>query len=84
MRHRRADPIPRWSAKNYETAQRRLAMLETRDVLNWADAAAAGIQRGFEDHRKDGNTDSLDEIEVGLITMWAAVQDLRERAVVAR
>ena len=57
-------------------AARRVAKMSTHELLNWADAATMGVDKGFQDYRKEGDPVSLEEIRIGLIGLEAITLEL--------
>lgn len=57
-------------------ARKRVAKLSTNELLGWADVAAAGMMRGFEDYRSKGQIVSLDEIKITLLSLSALTDEL--------
>ena len=69
---RELDPI-------VEKARKRLARLSTHEILNWADSAGSGMAKAFDDFRKHGEKETLEEIERALKSMSAVVEELKAR-----
>lgn len=74
------DPLPGWDTQVYIKSRKRVSQLETYQLLDWADAAASGMGKGFQDHRLHGDFESIGEIEAALITLWAVKEELVTRA----
>jgi hypothetical protein len=71
---------PGWDPAAYAKAEKRARGLAVYELLDHCDAAGSGMSRGFMDHRRDGDLDSLAEIETALMVLWAVTQELRLRA----
>lgn len=65
-----------------ERARRRVQKMSVHELLNWADAAGSGMAKGFDDYRRDGNPDSLHEIQDALVALSEVTEELiiREEA----
>ena len=59
-----------------QKALRRVRKMSTHELLNWADAATMGIDKGFQDYRKEGDPVSLEEIRIGLVGLEAITLEL--------
>lgn len=74
---------PGYSAEDIEllkAAGRRVAKSATTELLDWADVAGSAMAKGFDDYRHHGDTASLDEIAMAVVTLHAVVLELKARA----
>ncbi len=82
---RRQTPVsPHWSPKDAEvvsSARKRISVIETSQLLDYADAAGSGMAKGFADYRRYQDLDSVAEIAEGLLVLWAITLELRDRPV---
>lgn len=75
-----SDLPPGWSARAYKSAERKVRKLDESTLLAFADMSGTGMAMAFSDFRKNGETVSLDEIQEGLVALWAVAAELRVRA----
>jgi len=73
--------VPGWDPHRYDKLERKVQRLDTSLLLDYADAAGSGMARAFGDFRRGGDTVSLEEVQEGLMSLWAIVQTLKARAV---
>lgn len=62
-----------------EKIRRRVARMDTDDLMIWANSAAAGMQQQLDDFRKHPAEDHLGEIKRATITMDFVVDELAIR-----
>jgi len=62
-----------------EKIRRRVAGLDTENLLMWADNAASGIQRQLDDYRRKPDEAHLAEIKLAAVSMDFVVDELAER-----
>jgi hypothetical protein len=55
---------------------KRVMMMDSSALMEWADLAAAGMQRQLDDFRRSPDESHLGEIQVALIGMGAVVDEL--------
>lgn len=67
-----------------EKARKRVSTLSTHDILNWADSAGSGMAKAFDDFRKWGEAESLEELEQAVKSLTAVVEELKARHDVVR
>ena len=58
---------------------RRIQTLSTHRLLDYIDEAGAGMNRGYDDFRKDGDVRSLDEILDALLALKVITEELKIR-----
>lgn len=75
----RSQPTPKTTFGIPRKAYKRLRKLSTGEILDWADTAGSGIAKALMDYRKTGGLDPLNEAEMGLETLLASTQVLKER-----
>lgn len=59
--------------------ERRTKALPSNDLVDWADAAIAGIGRAFGDWQREGLLDGLQEARVGASSLVVVLEELEER-----
>lgn len=62
-----------------EKARKRVSKIATHEILNWADSAGSGMAKAFDDYRKYGEEDSLNEISRAVKQLQAVVEELKVR-----
>lgn len=67
------------SDSELDRARRRVARLSTHEILNWADSAGSGMAKAFDDYRKYGEEESLDELKQAVKSLEAVIEELRAR-----
>jgi hypothetical protein len=70
---------PRWDGRKYEKTVARVKRLDTGLLQTFADNAVTGLGRAYIDLQRHGQVESADEIEDGLLTLWAVTEELRSR-----
>jgi hypothetical protein len=60
-------------------ATRRLSLLDSYAILDWADQAGSGVARALSDYRREGVGYSLEEAKMGLEGLLAGVEILLSR-----
>lgn len=75
-----SDLPPGWVPGRYASLARKVRKLDESTLLGYADMAGTGMAQAFADFRRDSDMASLDEIEEGLMTLWAVSRELRARA----
>lgn len=68
-----------WYTDEYKIANVRVPSLSTHEILNWADTAGSGMCLGFEDYRRHGTVESLDEIRRTITVLQAVAEELIAR-----
>lgn len=68
-----------WDARRYEKLVKRVKLLDSPVLFAYGDQAGTGMHRAFSDLQRHGQLASLDEIDEGLMTLWAVARELRER-----
>ena len=58
---------------------RRVAMMSTDDLMSWADTATYGMQRQFDDFRKNPDEAHLAEIKLAALSIDAVADELGVR-----
>jgi hypothetical protein len=71
--------VPGWDGRKYEKLAKRVGALDSPTLFAYADQAGTGMHRAFSDLRRHGLALSLDEIDEGLMTLWAVARELRTR-----
>ena len=61
-------------------AYKRVAKMNTAQLLDWADAAGSGMAKGFDDYREYHDIESIEEIGLALFTLEAVIFELKLRA----
>jgi hypothetical protein len=74
----------REDSDTWDRTRRRVARMGTNELLEWVDAAGAGMFKGFRDYRTHASVESLEEIRFALIGVQAIVDELIERDEAAR
>lgn len=75
-------PIREWDSFHKEylaKASKRVAQLNSDDLLLWSDSAASGLMRTIEDYLTHHEVASLEEMGEAVVTLQAVVMILRER-----
>lgn len=62
-----------------EKIRRRVARMDTEDLLTWANSAAGGMQRQLDDFRRAPAEDHLGEIKIATLTMDFVIDELAVR-----
>lgn len=62
-----------------ERAKRRLSILDSFAIMDWADQAGSGVARALSDYRREGVGYSLEEAKLGLEGLLAGVEILLDR-----
>lgn len=63
----------------WEKVRKRVSRMSEFEMLEWVEAAGAGMFKGFRDYRQHENIESLEEIRTALIGVQAIVDELAER-----
>lgn len=62
-----------------EKARERVKLMQSYDLLEWADVAGSGMSKGFMDYRRHSYVESLREIRSTLMQLVALTDELIER-----
>lgn len=65
--------------KTRATAAARLALLNTGEILEWADQLSSGIGKTLSDYRRLNDPDSLEEARFGASQLQGALDVLTDR-----
>jgi hypothetical protein len=80
MRHMpRPAPVPYWDSGYYAKAARRASAMTADAICGWIGTAVSGMYKAMQDFRRDGQPESLLEMQEGLTAAYALLAELRRR-----
>lgn len=68
-----------WDTDEYNKAIKRLPELTLYAILGWADEAGTKMMEAFQEYRRTGNADVLDELRRAVSVLQAVTEDLMIR-----
>ena len=74
-----APQIPGWDADYYAKAEHRAAGMTEADIYGWIENGFSGMYKAMSDYRKDGQPESLEEMQEGLTATYALLAELKSR-----
>lgn len=74
--------IPGWDGRKYENTAGKVSRLGSDLLLDYADTTVTGLGQLLDDYRKSGDGAALEQLEEGLLNLWAISRELRQRGMV--
>lgn len=71
--------IPYWDSSYYAKAASRARGMTAEAIYDWTGTAISGMYKAMQDFRKEGQPESLQEMQEGLTAAYALLAELRSR-----